>query len=145
VNSKELQEHNLNSTDLRRNLQSQHEPTTPPPKPLIHRSKTQTNGEASISPIETRVNDEKLHLTEQERKKLQTNGGNANLPNKTSTNSGKWLHQHTTTQKLQKLQELTLRMGTSFTWSHGGRLMILPADQDARALPRQIWIDFAPC
>jgi len=24
-------------------------------------------------------------------------------------------------------------------------LLILPVDQDARALPRQIWIDFAPC
>jgi len=27
----------------------------------------------------------------------------------------------------------------------GGLSLILPVDQDARALPRQIWIDFAPC
>jgi len=60
-------------------------------------------------------------------------------------NGGKWLHQHTTAQKLQKLQELTLWMGTGFTRPHGGRLMILPVDQDARALPHQIWINFAPC
>jgi len=52
-------------------------------------------------------------------------------------NGGKWLHQHTTTWKLQKLQELTLWMGTGFTRTHGERLMILPVDQNAKALPRQ--------
>jgi len=142
VNSKELREHKLNQQKPSQKLAASPQTTAFPPEPLIHRSKIQTNGETSISPIETRVNGEKLHLTEQEPKKLQTNGGNANLPNKTPMNGGKWLHQHTTTQKLQ---ELTLWMGTGFTRSHGGRLMILPADQDARALPRQIWIDFAPC
>jgi len=57
-------------------------------------------------------------------------------------NSGKWLHQHTTTQNCRNFQELTLWMGTGFTRPHGGRLMILPVGQDAGALPRQIWIDF---
>ena len=33
-------------------------------------------------------------------------------------------------------------MGTGFTRPHGGRLMILPVDQDVGALPRQTWIDF---
>ena len=42
----------------------------------------------------------------------------------------------------RSFQELTLWMGTGFTRPHGGRLMILPADQIARALPRQTWIDF---
>jgi len=60
-------------------------------------------------------------------------------------NGGKWLHQYATTQELQKLQEFTLWMGTGFTRPHGGRLMILPIDQNARALPHQIWIDFATC
>jgi len=32
-------------------------------------------------------------------------------------------------------------MGTGFTQPHGGRLMILPVDQNAGALPRQTWID----
>ena len=32
-------------------------------------------------------------------------------------------------------------MGTGFTRPHGGRLMILPVDQNAGALPRQTWID----
>ena len=59
---------------------------------------------------------------------------------KARTNGGKWLHQHTTTQKLQKLQELTLWMGTGFTRPHGGRLMILSVDQSARILPRQRYL-----
>jgi len=33
-------------------------------------------------------------------------------------------------------------MGTGFTRPHGVRLMILPVDQNAGALPRQTWIDF---
>ena len=57
-------------------------------------------------------------------------------------NGGKWLHQHTTTQNCGNFQELTLWMGTGFTRPHGGRLMILPVDWDARTLPRQTWIDF---
>ena len=32
-------------------------------------------------------------------------------------------------------------MGTGFTRPHGGRLMILPVDQNVGALPRQTWID----
>jgi len=32
-------------------------------------------------------------------------------------------------------------MGTGFTRPHGGRLMILPVDQNAGSLPRQTWID----
>jgi len=59
---------------------------------------------------------------------------------KTQTNGGKrrkWLHQYATTQESQKLQELTLWMGTGFTRPHGGRLMILPVDLSAKALPRQ--------
>ena len=32
-------------------------------------------------------------------------------------------------------------MGTGFTRPHGGRLMVLPVDQNAGALPRQTWID----
>jgi len=34
-----------------------------------------------------------------------------------------------------------LWMGAGFTRPHGGRLMILPVDQNAGALPRQTWID----
>jgi len=52
----------------------------------------------------------------------------------------KWLHQHTTTQKSQKLQELTLWMGTGFTRPHGGCLMILSVDQNAGVLPRQRYL-----
>jgi len=33
-------------------------------------------------------------------------------------------------------------MGTGFTRPHGGRLKILPVDQNAGALPRQTWIGF---
>jgi len=48
---------------------------------------------------------------------------------------------HNHTEKYENLQELTLWMGTGFTRPHGGRLMILPVDQNARLLPRQTWID----
>jgi len=84
--------------------------------------------------IKTRTNSGKLEFTEQ---KLERTMENFKLSIKTRTNGGKWLHQHTTTQKLQKLQELTLWMGTGFTRPHGGRLMILSVDQSARVLPRQ--------
>ena len=48
-------------------------------------------------------------------------------------------HNHTENCKI--LQELTLWMGTGFTRPHGGRLMILPVDQNAGTLPRPTWID----
>jgi len=37
---------------------------------------------------------------------------------------------HNHTENLENLQELTLWMGASFTRPHGGRLMILPVDQN---------------
>ena len=55
---------------------------------------------------------------------------NANSPNKTQTNNERRLHQHTTTQNFENLQELTLWMGANFTRPHGGRLMILPVDRN---------------
>jgi len=48
---------------------------------------------------------------------------------------------HNHTENCKNLQELTLWMGTGFTQPHGGRLMILPVDENAGALPRQTWID----
>ena len=38
---------------------------------------------------------------------------------------------HNHAENFENLQELTLWMGASFTRSHGGRLMILPVDQNA--------------
>ena len=40
---------------------------------------------------------------------------------------------HNHTEKCKNLQELTLWMGTGFTRPHGGRLMILPIDQNVGA------------
>jgi len=37
---------------------------------------------------------------------------------------------HNHAENFENLQELTLWMGASFTRSHGGRLMILPVDQN---------------
>ena len=68
---------------------------------------------------------------------------NADTPNENSNNRWKTLkrsHQHTTTQKSHKPQELPLWMGTGFTRPYGGRLMILPVDQNARVLPRQRYL-----
>jgi len=87
-----------------------------------YRLEPKRTAEDSNSPNKTRTNSGKLDFTEQNFKrtvenstspnKTRTNGGNSTSPNKTRMNGGKWLHQHTTTQKLQKLQELTLWMGT---------------------------------
>jgi len=103
------------------------------------------------SPNKTQASGEKPQSTEQKPKRTVKN---ITLPIKTSnerwktsthrtdarTNGEKWLHQHTTTQKLQKLQELTLWMGIGFTRPHGRRLMILSVDQNARVLPRQRYL-----
>jgi len=113
----------------------------------IYQPETQTNEKkTSNQPIESSANSKKLQESD---RKLERTVENFKLSIKTRTNGGKWLHQHTTTQKLRKLQKLTLWMGTGFTRPHGGRLnvMILPVDQSARALPRQrylLWIGFAP-
>jgi len=85
-------------------------------------------GKKFNSPNKTQTSGEKLQSTEQ---KLKRTVKNVKLPIKTSnerwktsnyriklqTNGGKrrkWLHQHTTTQESQKLQELTLWMGNKF-------------------------------
>jgi len=111
-------------------------------------------GKSSNSPNKTQANGEKPQSTEQKPKRtvknvklsIKTSNEQWKTPihrMKTQTIGGKcrkWSHQHTTTQKSQKHQELTLWMGTGFTRPHGGRLMILPVDSSARVLPRQRYV-----
>ena len=75
--------------------------------------------------IKTQTNGRELEFTEQN---LERTAENSNSPNKTSnewwktrthrtkprTNGGKWLHQHTTTRKLQNPQELDAVDGNRF-------------------------------
>jgi len=145
-------------------LQSHHEPTTSPAKLPIRQTETRTNGKTSNQPIENRANSkefqeidrklERMVATSNYRTKPRTNGRKLEFTEqnfertvetrthrtKPQRNGGKWLHQHTATRKLQKPQELKLWMGTGFTRPHGGRLMILPVDQNTRASPRQRYL-----
>ena len=84
----------------------------------------------------------KRQKTSPHRTKTQTNGGKREITEQNLDEQRTMVapaHNHT--ENCRNLQELTLRMGIGFTWSHGGRLMILPVDQNIGALPRQTWID----
>ena len=113
---------NYNSTrNLHRNLQLHQKP------PLLPR-KTKRAKELKSSPNKSRVRSRKLHLTEQKSKRTVEN---AKSPNESQTNSEQWLHQHTTTQKTTKTSKNS-RCGWEqvLHGPHGGRLMILPVDQN---------------
>ena len=51
---------------------------------------------------------------------------------------------HFDTADTYAMQECTAAAGFPKEWKTP-RDLILPVDQNARALPRQIWIEFAPC
>ena len=114
-----------------RKLQEHREPSkkpATPPETTASPTDNQTSKRTQTPPNESRVNSRKPYFTEQKSKRTVEN---AKSQNKSQANSERWLHQHTTTQKTTKnIQELTLWMGASFTRSHGGRLMILPVDQN---------------
>ena len=63
--------------------------------------------------------------------KIQTNGGKREITEQISNEQRTMVapaHNHA--ENYKNLQELTLWMGTGFTRPHGGRLMILPVDQN---------------
>jgi len=51
---------------------------------------------------------------------------------------------HNRAENCKNLQELTLWMGTGFTRPHGGRLMILPVDQNVGACLVKLGSTYAP-
>jgi len=64
--------------------------------------------------------------------KIQTNGGKCeNTEQNTSKQRTMVAPAHNHAENFENLQELTLWMGARFTRPHGGRLMILPVDQNA--------------
>jgi len=84
----------------------------------------------------------KQQKTSPHRTKIQTNGGKREITEQNLDEQRAMVapaHNHT--ENYKNLQELTLWMGTGFTRSHGGLLMIMPVDQNAGALPRQTCID----
>jgi len=73
----------------------------------------------------------KQQKTSLHRTKPQTNGGKReNTEQELDEQRTTVAPPHNHTENYENLQELTLRMGTSFTRPHGGRLMILPVDQN---------------
>ena len=73
-----------------------------------------------------RAKELKLHRT-----KTQTNGGKReNTEQNLDERRTMVAPAHNHAENYENLQELTLWMGASFTRPHGGRLMILPVDQN---------------
>ena len=73
----------------------------------------------------------KQQKTSLHRTKIQTNGGKREITEQISNEQRTMVapaHNHA--ENYENLQELTLWMGTDFTRPHGGRLMILPVDQN---------------
>ena len=73
----------------------------------------------------------KQQKTSLHRIKTQTIGGKREITEQISNEQRTMVapaHNHA--ENYENLQQLTLRMGTSFTRPHGGRLMILPVDQN---------------
>ena len=122
-----------NFTKLRKKPQEHSEPpqkTVPPPETSTSSTNNQTTQRTQISPNESRVSSRNFTSPNKNpNERWKTRNHRTNL--KRTANNG-----CTSTQprrKLQNLQELTLWMGTGFTRPHGGRLMILPVDQDVGA------------
>jgi len=113
-----------NTKNLHRNLQLHQKP------PLLPR-KTKTSQRTQIFTEQISRNQQKTSL---HRTKTQTNGGKCEITEQNLDEQRTMVapaRNHTETCK--NLQELTLWMGTGFTRPHGGRLMILPVDQNVEA------------
>ena len=79
----------------------------------------------------TEQNSRNQQKTSPHRTKPQTNGGKReNTEQKLDEQRTTVAPAHNPTENCENLQELTLWMGTGFTRPHGGRLMILPVDQN---------------
>jgi len=122
------------SRHFARNLQEHSEPPQKPANPpKITASSTKNQCEPKNSNLTERIS-RKQQKASPHRTKIQTNGGKREITEQILDEQRTMVapaHNHAESYK--NLQELTLWMGTGFTGPHGGRLMILPVDQNVGA------------